>query len=82
MKEKILFAFLIFFVACGPNPSSNTSKEFLTQVYTGIDNTNIYEYTIDSCIYIGFIGGRSSFLSHKGNCPNKIHFYNLTSNNK
>jgi hypothetical protein len=31
-------------------------------------HTRIYIYTIDSCEYIGKIGGASSMLAHKGNC--------------
>jgi hypothetical protein len=44
--------------------------------FTG-NNTRIeiYEYEIDGCQYFGYLSGdsRSSFLTHKGNCSNKIH---------
>lgn len=72
--KQLISILLIVFCSCGPSPDANQSKQFLTTVYTGLDNTNIYEYEIDSCVYIGYIGGRSSFLSHKGNCPNPIHY--------
>lgn len=28
----------------------------------------VYVYEIDGCEYIGYIGGRTSWASHKGNC--------------
>ncbi len=38
-------------------------------------HTEITEYTIDSCQYLGYLGGdsRSNYLTHKGNCNNPIH---------
>ena len=36
-------------------------------------NSNYSIYIIDSCEYIVFYGGSSTWGSHKGNCKNPIH---------
>ena len=36
-------------------------------------NSNYSIYIIDSCEYIVFYGGSSTWGSHKGNCSNPIH---------
>lgn len=36
-------------------------------------NSNYSIYIIDSCEYIVFYGGSSTWGSHKGNCGNPIH---------
>jgi hypothetical protein len=36
-------------------------------------NTNYSIYIIDSCEYIVFYGGSSTWGSHKGNCKNPTH---------
>ena len=36
-------------------------------------NSNYSIYIIDSCEYIIFYGGSSTWGSHKGNCNNPIH---------
>jgi len=38
-----------------------------------LSHTNYSIYIIDSCEYIIFYGGSSTWGSHKGNCKNPIH---------
>jgi hypothetical protein len=41
---------------------------------------NYRVYTLEGCEYIVVGAGRSQWGSHKGNCKNKIHKYESTSN--
>jgi hypothetical protein len=53
---------------------SEPNKEKEVKVYN-VDtlNTNYVIYVIDSCEYVIFNTGSSSWGSHKGNCSNPIH---------
>lgn len=56
---------------------SCTSREKQKEVHTydvdSLSNTDYSIYIIDSCEYIVFYGGSSTWGSHKGNCKNPIH---------
>ena len=53
---------------------ASRTKDKEVKVYN-IDtlNTDYVIYVIDSCEYIVFYNGSSSWGSHKGNCDNPIH---------
>jgi hypothetical protein len=53
---------------------ASRTKDKEVKVYN-IDtlNTDYVIYVIDSCEYIVFYSGSSSWGSHKGNCDNPIH---------
>ena len=53
---------------------ASRTKDKEVKVYN-IDtlNTDYVIYVIDSCEYIVFYSGSSSWGSHKGNCNNPIH---------
>lgn len=67
MKKALIFLALVF-VGC----ESNSHKTPET-INVGIE---VYEYNIEGCQYIGYIGhssGKYDYLAHKGNCNNHIH---------
>jgi len=53
---------------------SEPKKQKEVKVYN-IDtlNTDYVIYVIDSCEYVVFYSGNSTWGSHKGNCSNPIH---------
>ena len=53
---------------------ASRTKDKEVKVYN-IDtlNTDYVIYVIDSCEYIVFYSGSSSWGSHKGNCSNPVH---------
>jgi hypothetical protein len=53
---------------------SSNQKQREVKVYN-IDtlNTDYVIYVIDSCEYVVFYSGGSTWGSHKGNCSNPIH---------
>jgi hypothetical protein len=53
---------------------ASRTKDKEVKVYN-IDtlNTDYVIYVIDSCEYIVFYNGSSSWGSHKGNCSNPVH---------
>jgi hypothetical protein len=55
---------------------SESKKQKEVKVYN-IDtlNTNYVIYVIDSCEYIVFYSGNSTWGSHKGNCNNPKHVH-------
>ena len=53
--------------------SREKQKEVHTYNVDSLSNTDYSIYIIDSCEYIVFYGGSSSWGSHKGNCSNPIH---------
>lgn len=59
---------------------SCTSREKQKEVHTynvdSLTNSDYSIYIIDSCEYIVFYGGSSTWGSHKGNCKNPIHANN------
>ena len=60
---------VLMFIRCESKNITQTNSDFK------INGTEIKIYTIDSCEYIGVvIGSRADFLTHRGNCPNKIHY--------
>jgi hypothetical protein len=81
-KEKILirvFWTVIFIVSLGIMTLMVGCSERQTQKEVGVYNvdtlshTNYSIYIIDSCEYIIFYGGSSTWGSHKGNCSNPMH---------
>jgi hypothetical protein len=74
MKKYAIFAAIIL-ASCSNN---NETKHVDHKTYN-LDLPNTYseitEYTIDGCQYLGNLGGdsRSNYLTHKGNCTNPIH---------
>ena len=48
-------------------------KEVHTYNVDSLPNTDYSIYVIDSCEYIVFYSGSSTWGSHKGNCKNPIH---------
>jgi len=58
---------------------SCTSREKQKEVHTynvdSLPNTDYSIYVIDSCEYIVFYGGSSTWGSHKGNCKNPNHVH-------
>lgn len=59
-------------------PLTALSCEYPTKDATNridVGDDHIYTYVIDGCEYIGDLNGdtRDNFLTHKGNCKNKIH---------
>ena len=60
---------VLMFIRCESKNITQATSDFK------INGTEIKIYTIDSCEYIGaVIGSRADFLTHRGNCPNKIHY--------
>lgn len=60
---------VLMFIRCESKNITQTSNDFK------INGTEIKIYTIDFCEYIGRVGGNNGdFLTHRGNCPNKIHY--------
>ena len=53
--------------------SREKQKEVHTYNVDSLSNTDYSIYIIDSCEYIIFYGGSSTWGSHKGNCKNPIH---------
>ncbi len=60
--------------SCEPVPNETKHVEKKNYYISNLE-VSITEYVIDSCQYIGRIGGdsRSNYLTHKGNCTNPIH---------
>jgi hypothetical protein len=80
-QNKILFSIIGLVLILGScNTNEHKIKHVDVKTYTiSQPNTSarveLNEYTIDSCQYLGFLGGdsRSWYLTHKGNCNNLIH---------
>lgn len=53
--------------------SREKHKEVHTYNVDSLSNTDYSIYIIDSCEYIIFYGGSSTWGSHKGDCKNPIH---------
>ena len=53
--------------------SREKQKEVHTYNVDSLPNTDYSIYIIDSCEYIVFYSGSSTWGSHKGNCKNPIH---------
>ena len=53
--------------------SREKHKEVSVYNVDSLSNTDYSIYIIDSCEYIIFYGGSSTWGSHKGNCKNPIH---------
>jgi len=53
--------------------SREKHKEVSVYNVDSLSNTDYSIYIIDSCEYIIFYGGSSTWGSHKGNCSNPIH---------
>ena len=83
MKYFLLFFGLLIICRCTPDKKIDYKKVNQKVHYIKVkDNSNqeydvsVYEYTIDSCQYIGEIDihdTRGCYLTHKGNCTNPIH---------
>lgn len=56
--------------------SREKHKEVSVYNVDSLSNTDYSIYIIDSCEYIIFYGGSSTWGSHKGNCSNPIHANN------
>lgn len=70
MKKHLFFLLLLgaCMVGCEEPPSTPVTKT------VSIGDTNLNQYEIDGCEYIGYVyGGYGDFLTHKGNCHNPIH---------
>ena len=65
----ISLAIMTMMVGC-----ASRTKDKEVKVYN-VDtlNTDYVIYVIDSCEYIVFYSGNSTWGSHKGNCSNPIH---------
>ena len=67
--KKLLVILTLTVASCEtPDPKAVHSQELGDRI--------INTYVIDSCEYIGEIGGgdnRNDILTHKGNCKNPIH---------
>ena len=57
---------------------SSREKQKEVHIYNvdSLPNTDYSIYIIDSCEYIVFYGGSSTWGTHKGNCSNPIHANN------
>jgi uncharacterized lipoprotein NlpE involved in copper resistance len=53
--------------------NKNNAKEIETYNVDSLSNSDYSIYIIDSCEYIVYYNGSSSWGSHKGNCNNPIH---------
>lgn len=65
---------LLSIVGCTKVPDNYQKTIYSIQ---DVPEKSLYLYTIDSCEYLGYLtpvgGSNSCFLTHKGNCKNKIH---------
>ena len=66
----ILLCIMTLLVGC---TSREKQKEVHTYNVDSLPNIDYSIYIIDSCEYIIFYGGSSTWGSHKGNCKNPIH---------
>ena len=66
----ILLCIMTLLVGC---TSREKQKEISVYDVDTLD-TEYSVYIIDSCEYIIFYGGSSTWGSHKGNCKNAIHY--------
>ena len=66
----ILLCIMTLLVGC---TSREKQKEVGVYNVDTLSHTNYSIYIIDSCEYIIFYGGSSTWGSHKGNCSNPIH---------
>ena len=68
----VFFSLLIMtlMVSC---TSREKQKEVRTYNVDSLSNSDYSIYIIDSCEYIVFYGGSSTWGTHKGNCNNPIH---------
>ena len=67
--KKISLILLVLFYSCEPQETNN-------KIVSQIEGRIVYEYTIDSCQYLGELGhddSKNDYLTHKGNCINSIH---------
>lgn len=55
--------------------SREKQKEVHTYNVDSLPNTNYSIYIIDSCEYIVFYSGSSTWGTHKGNCKNPNHVH-------
>ncbi len=69
----ISLCIMTLMVSCA---SREKQKEVHTYNVDSLPNTDYSIYIIDSCEYIVFYGGSSTWGSHKGNCSNPIHANN------
>jgi hypothetical protein len=72
--KSVFFLGILLFLYTGCSYKNGVGSKSLQET---IGNREIYIYTIDSCEYIGELGGgdsRSDILTHKGNCKNRIHY--------
>ena len=66
----ILLCIMTLLVGC---TSREKQKEISVYDVDTLD-TEYSVYIIDSCEYVIFYGGSSTWGSHKGNCKNPIHY--------
>ena len=66
----ISLCIMTLMVSCS---SREKQKEVRTYNVDSLPHTDYSIYVIDSCEYIVFYGGSSTWGSHKGNCSNPIH---------
>jgi hypothetical protein len=78
MKQIFLILTSITIFGCSVNyEGGNLEKEFTNYEIPTYSNTKLILLQIDSCEYLFAKYHRSAFLTHKGNCKNKIHQYNI-----
>lgn len=72
MKKLMLLSLLTCTLMACEGPNIEAKPTLFT--YGGNVAVDVFEYTIDSCQYIGSLtGSNCDWASHKGNCNNPIH---------
>lgn len=74
MKKYAIFAAIVL-ASCSNNYETKHVDRKTYNLDLPNTHSEITEYTIDGCQYLGNIAGdsRSNYLTHKGNCNNPIH---------
>lgn len=84
MKKQLFIISLVYLLGSCVDPNSTSIATDPHRME--LDNSSKYfdqnyrVYTLEGCEYIVVGAGRSQWGSHKGNCKNKIHKYESTSN--
>jgi uncharacterized membrane protein len=68
----VIFSLCIMTLMVGCSERQKQKEVGVYNVDT-LSHTNYSIYIIDSCEYVIFYGGSSTWGSHKGNCSNPMH---------